>query len=413
VISVNEDRLIADLEALGRIGRGPAGGLGRTSFSDADDAARAWYLGRCADAGLTVAIDGLHNVVATAPAIDPGMTSRPAVWSGSHIDTVPNGGQFDGALGAIAALECVRRIHEEALSLHRPVCSVVYSDEESNYAHLLGSSGLVRGYTRSELEGLVGRDGDRFVDAFEAAGGSIDLATRTKIDPRSLAATVELHIEQGPTLERLGFCIGIVTGIVGLGGGLVTFLGRADHAGTTPMSMRKDALLAACEFVAALPNLAKSTGPAAVATCGRIDVEPGGANVVPEIARVTVDFRDPDAQGLAALEAAIRATAISVGDRHDLDVRIVLDERIPPAPLDPRVQETIADSAASRGLSSMPLPSGAGHDSQNMATLAPTGMIFVPSVGGRSHCPEELTSWPDVVNGANVLLDTLIRLASS
>lgn len=412
-LSVNEDRLIADLKALGQIGRVPAGGLSRTSFSDADNAARAWYLGRCADAGLTVAVDGLQNVVVTAPPVDPDLASRPAVWSGSHIDTVPNGGQFDGALGAIAALECVRRIHEEALILHRPIFSVVYSDEEGNYSHLLGSSGLVRGYSRSELENLVGRDGNRFVDAFEAAGGSTDLATRTKIDPSSLSATVELHIEQGPTLERLGCQIGIVTDIVGLGGGLVTFRGRADHAGTTPMNMRKDALLAASAFVVAVPHLAERAGRRAVATCGRIEVEPGGANVVPETARVAVDFRDPDAMKLSELEAAIRATAISIGSQYGIDVQITFDERIPPTQLDPHVQEAIAESAASRGLSSMLLPSGAGHDSQNMAVLAPTGMIFVPSVGGRSHCPEELTSWPDVVNGANVLLDTLVRLASS
>ncbi|MDQ0754913.1 N-carbamoyl-L-amino-acid hydrolase [Arthrobacter sp. B3I4] len=388
-----------------------SGGISRSSFSAADTEARAWYRARCADAGLSVREDGVGNLIVSSPNAAAQIAERPAVWSGSHLDTVPNGGQFDGALGALAALECLRRIHEEGIELERPVCSIVYTDEEGNFAHLLGSSAMARGYSRAELEAMVGRDGDRFVDTFIAAGGDLTAATRTKIDPATLHSTVELHIEQGPTLEALGHQIGVVTGIVGLGGGEVTFRGRADHAGTTPMNQRKDAMVAAGAFVAALPELAPQTSDRSVITCGMVTVSPGSANVIPDSARVSVDFRDPVRENVAALEAAIRNTARDIAARYGLAVTVDLEDSIPPAPLNSGIQDIIASRAEARGLSSWPMPSGAGHDSQNLAPLVPTGMIFVPSIGGRSHCPEEDTSWADVENGANVLLDTLIQLA--
>lgn len=410
-LNVNAPRLIADLKALGRIGRVGAGGISRASFSAADTEARGWYRARCAEAGLLVREDGVGNLIVSSPQMAAAVVARPAVWSGSHLDTVPNGGQFDGALGALAALECLRRIHEEGIELQRPVFSIVYTDEEGNFAHLLGSSALARGYSRAEFEAMTGRDGDRFVDTFTAAGGDLSAATQTKIDPRSLHATVELHIEQGPTLEAMGHQIGVVTGIVGLGGGTVTFRGRADHAGTTPMDQRRDALVAAGAFVVALPELAPLISDRSVITCGMVSISPGSANVIPESAQVSVDFRDPRWEKVGALETAIRNTARDIAERYGVRVSVDLEKSIPPAPLDGGVQDIIAASAAARGLSSVPVPSGAGHDSQNLAPLVPTGMIFVPSIDGRSHCPEENTSWADVENGANVLLDTLIQLA--
>ncbi len=369
-------------------------------------------MSRCAEAGLAVKIDGIGNMIVCSPNVSAEVASRPAVWSGSHIDTVPSGGQFDGALGAVAALECLRRIHEEGIALNRPVCVAVYSDEEGNFSSLLGSSALVRGYSRDELDAMIGRDGDHFVDTFEAAGGDIDAATRTRIASGSLHATVELHIEQGPFLEQLGHQIGIVTGIVGMGGGVVTFRGRSDHAGTTPMAVRRDALVAAGAFLASCPSLATSTSSRAVVTCGLISVEPASANVVPGVARVTIDFRDPDADRMVTLETKIIDTARSIAEEHHLDVDFDFERTIQPAPLDAKIQGMIEGNAKARGLVASRLSSAAGHDSQNMALVAPTGMIFVPSIGGRSHCPEESTSWADVENGANVLLDTIIQLAT-
>ena len=407
-LSVNGARLRADLQALGDIGRGPGGGVSRTSFSVEDARARAWYQARCAEAGLSVEVDGIGNMLVSAPGHDTGV---PAVWTGSHIDSVPDGGAFDGALGAMAALECVRRLHETAAPLRRPVRAVVYSDEEGNYTHLFGSSALARGFTREELDQLTGRAGDRFVDTFVAAGWNLDRATRTRVDPATIHSTVELHIEQGPHLHRLGHQIGIVTGIVGLGGGTITFHGRADHAGTTPMDMRQDALTAASALIVQFADIAASVSDRAVVTAGILTVRPGSTNVVPATATLSVDYRDPQLARLEALGAAIAASADAVARRHGVEVTFDVERPIPPAPLDEGIQRIVARSAAARGLTATPLPSGAGHDSQNMATLVPTGMIFVPSIGGRSHSPEENTDWTDVENGANVLLDTVIALA--
>ena len=237
-LSVDADRLRTDLQTLGEIGRGPGGGITRTSFSADDRQARDWYQARCADAGLTVQVDGLGNMFA-----DAGHEPRvPAVWSGSHIDTVPDGGAFDGALGVVAALECVRRLAEEGIALRRPVRAAVFTDEEGNYTRLLGSSALTRGFAHDDLQAMVGRDGDRLVDAMSTGGWDLDALPDRPVDPASVYAFVELHIEQGPKLEAAATEIGVVSSIVGLGGAVVEFHGRADHAGTTPMTQRQDPL---------------------------------------------------------------------------------------------------------------------------------------------------------------------------
>jgi beta-ureidopropionase / N-carbamoyl-L-amino-acid hydrolase len=408
-LSVDARRLRADLQALSEIGREPGGGISRISFSAADLQAREWYQSAGRDAGLIVRVDGIGNMVTDAGG-DP---AAAAVWSGSHLDTVPSGGAFDGALGAVAALECVRRIAEEGIALRRPVRAVVFADEEGNYSHLLGSSALVRGFTAGQVEEMTGRDGDRLTDAISAAGWDPGRLTDTRVSANAIYAFAELHIEQGPKLEAAGTQIGVVSSIVGLGGAVVEFHGRADHAGTTPMTARQDPMLAAADLIAGLPGIAASVSPAAVATCGRVDAHPGGANVVPDLVSVTLDFRDPDAANLAALSARISARAAQAARAHGVTAAWLPDEQIAPTSLDARMQAVISGHAASLELSNASMPSGAGHDAQNMATIAPTGMIFVPSAGGRSHCPDEHTDWDDVTNGANVLLNTLIELATA
>jgi beta-ureidopropionase / N-carbamoyl-L-amino-acid hydrolase len=408
-LSVNARRLRADLETLGQIGRNPGGGITRTSFSAADMQAREWYRSACRRAGLNLRVDAIGNMFADAGS-DPAVA---AVCSGSHIDTVPDGGAFDGAVGALAALECVRRIAEEGISLRRPVHAIVFADEEGNYSHLLGSSALTRGFTHGQVEDMVGRDGDRLVDAMSATGWDVGGLTGTRIDAAAVDAFVELHIEQGPKLDEAGIPIGVVSSIVGLGGGVVEFRGRADHAGTTPMTSRQDPMRAAAEIITALPGIAASVSDAAVATCGRVDTVPGGANVVPSLVRVTLDFRDPDAAKLDLLGDRIRARAVEAARTHGAGCAWLPDPQIAPTGLNPRVRSIIEKQAAGLLLSTASLPSGAGHDAQNMATIAPTGMIFIPSSGGRSHCPEEHTDYSDVTNGANVLLNTLLELATA
>ncbi len=408
-LRVDGDRLLRDLAELAEIGGDPAGGLSRTAFSPADARAREWYASKCEEAGLAVELDGLGNMVA-------GLASDedvPPVWSGSHIDTVPQGGAFDGALGAVAALECVRRLAESGQRLRRPVRSVVFSDEEGNYGHLLGSTAMRRGFTEEELAAMTGREGDRLVDALDRFAWARGPRTRPLLESARLHAFVELHIEQGPNLERQGTRIGVVSSIVGLCGGMVRFSGRTDHAGTTPMDARGDALLAAARFISAMPEVARNSGPASVVTTGRVRVEPGGANQVPGLAEVLLDFRAPEREKIVLMEQAIGRAASEAAAAFGVAASWLPDEVVDPVPLDEGIRQLIRSSAEGLGLNTMDIPSGAGHDSQNMAKLTPTAMIFVPSRDGRSHSPAEYTADDDVVAGADVLLATLLQLADS
>jgi N-carbamoyl-L-amino-acid hydrolase len=409
--SVSAQRLRRDLEHVAGYGATASGGVGRTSFSAADRQVRAWLAAECEKAGLALRTDGIGNVFVRLDA--PGAPAgTPPVWAGSHLDSVPEGGRFDGALGSLAALEVARRLAEERVPLRRPVEVVVFADEEGNYHHLLGSTALVRDFTPDELAGLRGRDGDRLVEALQAMGWDVGAAGRTAVRPGDVHAYVELHIEQGSVLERAGATIGVVTAIVGMGGGHLEFRGRQDHAGTTPMPLRRDALRGAGDLVVRLPEVARSVSEDAVVTCGIVQVEPGGANVVPGLVRMSLDFRDPDRRRLLDLEEAVAAAAREAADRHDLEVTYTRESITDPVPLNPRMQDLVASVAADRDLPTLHLPSGAGHDAQNMARLAPAGMIFVPSVDGRSHSPAEWSTWEDVEAGANVLLGTVHALAT-
>ena len=409
VVRVNVSRLTGDLRELSGFGRLPGGGVTRTSYSAADLQARSWFVARCNAAGLEVSSDGLGNLLARLdPAgCDP---SVPAVWTGSHLDTVPEGGAYDGAVGVLSALECLRRLSEERVALVRPVQLVMFADEEGCYHHLLGSTGLARGLSREQLADRRGRDGTRLVDALAGAGLDLDGAASTVIDPAQVHAYVELHIEQGPVLESAGINIGVVTSIVGIGGGTVGFTGRADHAGTTPMPARHDALRAAGHFLVRLPDAAAEVSEQAVITCGLIDVTPGATNVVPATAELQLDYRDVSMPRMLALGDGIVRSAQAAALECGVTAYVRFEDTVEPVLLDDGVQDAVEQAAASLGYSSRRMPSGAGHDAQNMAKIAAAGMIFVPSVDGRSHTKEEYTSPEDIEHGANVLLETLINL---
>lgn len=407
-LAVNAARLLSDLEALAGFGATPDGGVSRTSFSEADVAARAWLHERCAAAGLRSWTDGAGNIRAGLDG-PPG----PALWTGSHLDSVPNGGRFDGALGVLCALECLRRLAEERVRLARPVELIVFADEEGNYHQLFGSRAAVLGFDRETLDELVGRDGDPLPDALSRIGSDTHAAARAALSPGEVHAFVELHIEQGPVLESEGTDVGVVTSIVGLGAGELRFDGSPDHAGTTPMRSRRDALQGAGAFLAGLPEVARSVSEEAVVTCGRLAVRPGANNVVPRQAVLQLDYRDPDAERLVALERAITDYAAECAARRDLAPSFTRHSVTDPVPLHPDIIAVIERAAEARGRSYRRLPSGAGHDSQLMATVAATGMIFVPSAGGRSHSPAEWTEPAHVEAGANVLLETVRTLATS
>jgi N-carbamoyl-L-amino-acid hydrolase len=360
---VSGARLRRDLEHVAGYGATASGGVGRTSFSAADRQMRAWLVEESAAAGLTLRTDGIGNVFIRVEA--PGTPAdTPPVWTGSHLDSVPGGGRFDGALGSLAALEVARRLAEEKVSLRRPVEVAIFADEEGKYHHLLGSTAVARGFTSEELTQLRGRDGDRLVDALDRMGWSLAAAIRTTVPPGDVHAFIELHIEQGSVLESAGARIGVVTAIVGMGGGHLEFRGRQDHAGTTPMPLRRDALRGASDLLLRLPDVARSVSETAVVTRGILHLEPGGANVVPGLARLQLDFRDSDRQRILALEEAIVAAAREAAERHDVEVTYTRESITDPVPLDPRMQELVSSVAAGQGLQTARLPSGAGHDAQ-------------------------------------------------
>ena len=337
---------------------------------------------------------------------------RAEVWTGSHLDTVPEGGAFDGAVGAVAALECVRAIAEAGNELPHPVRAGVFADEEGYFGgRLLGSFGLAHGYQRTELDSITGVRGERLAEVLAGWRWASGDATGTRMPPGRIHAFVELHIEQGPRLEQEQTDIGVVTAITGLCGARVEFVGEPGHAGTTPMAGRHDALVGAAAFVAALPELAAAVSADAVVTCGTLQVWPGAGNVIPGRVSLTLDFRDPDRERLATLRDRLEAAAVATAAAHRLTAAWHGHPLIDPVPMHDGVRRAIIESADALGLSRMDLPSRAGHDSQNMARLGPAGMIFVPSRGGRSHAADEYTSFDAIAAGADVLLATLLDLA--
>ncbi len=333
------------------------------------------------------------------------------MWTGSHLDTVPDGGPFDGILGSVAAIEVLRTIAENQVSLARPVEAVIFADEEGNYHHLLGSRALVEDFSWDRLENFQGRDGDLLTDALEGMGWDPLQATDTAVGGAAVDSFFELHIEQGPVLESQGFDIGIVTSIVGLGAAEVVFLGRQDHAGTTPMHQRIDPMIATGTFLSHLPDIASAVSDEAVITSGLIDVQPGGANIVPRKVTLTVDFRASQDRELELLQEHMIASAKRATSGTEVVADVRVSSMTSPVQMDVALREDLNDLAAARGYRATSIASGAGHDSQNMARLAPTAMIFVPSIGGRSHTPEELSTWDDVEKGSNLLLDAVLRRA--
>ncbi len=407
---INLDRLLGDIEALGRFGATDRGGVNRPVYSDADLGARQWLEAAAIDAGLGFRSDAIGNCFLTLAGAQP---NEPKVWTGSHIDTVPDGGRLDGAYGVLSGLECLRTLVEVGFVPARTIEVVAFADEEGAYGSFLGSRALADGLAADYLTGLAGRHGEPLADGLARIGSSIDaVVAQAPISADEVAAFVELHIEQGPVLEDAGLDIGVVTDIVEVAHGFVTFLGQADHAGTTPMALRRDATRAAGSFLTGLPTVPADHGSrTAVSTCGMIGVEPGAANIVVEEIRLSLDVRDR-AGNVPALQGAVEELARRSADEHGLNHRLQWTSLTPGVALDGGMQQQVADAADRVGVSHHRMVSGAGHDAQVMARVVPTGMIFVPSKNGRSHSPVESTAPSDLETGANVLLETLIGTAT-
>ncbi len=408
-MKVNAARLKADLERLAEFGRQPTGAISRTALSEADIQARRWYAEQASAAGLSVHTDAVGNVTAAC-----GNGGEPAVWTGSHLDSVPEGGAFDGALGAMVALECVRCLHEQGVSLQRPVVAVAFSDEEGTFFGYLGSKALAGMLDPQALADVTDQHGTTLPDALRRLGTDLSEVPGCALPDGAVHSFIELHIEQGPVLESIGAAIGSVTHIVGVRRGRYRFDGRPDHAGTTPMHLRQDPVRAAAAFLDQLVEVPARAGrPDAVVTCGRVDLRPGAHNVVPAVAEVSLDFRDTSVDGLDLLEERLDRAAHASAARHNVAVSVERESTTDPVDLDPDLCDAISLAAKRRDLTAHRMPSGAGHDAQVMAQIAPVGMLFVPSQDGRSHSRWEQTAWPDIEHGANVLLDTLVAVAGS
>jgi N-carbamoyl-L-amino-acid hydrolase len=403
VPTVDRDRLAADFEALAAIGATPEGGVARPTFGDAHFAARAWFLERAGAAGLETHVDpaGNHSAVLRSRA-----AGAPTLLLGSHLDSVPDGGRFDGALGVVAALEVLRSVQDAGLELAVTLEVIDFTDEEGTLVGLFGSWAVAGALEPGTLQAPRGGR-EALVDGLARAGLEEARLADARRDPASLAGYLELHIEQGPVLEREGVDIGVVTGIVGSRSFRITFSGASGHAGTTPMEARRDAGVAASAFVVAVRDAVVRGYPGCVATVGSLAFEPGAFNVIPGRARLALEFRSLDSAQLDALEAELLALAGSQG----VEVEIEPVGHWEPTPLDATVQQAIRSAAEALGLSTRELPSGAGHDAQALATVTRSGMLFVPSQAGISHAPTEYTAWDDCVNGANVLLGAALALA--
>jgi N-carbamoyl-L-amino-acid hydrolase len=402
-VRVQGERINAHLQALAQFGKNPQGGVSRVAYSDADVAGRAYVLGLMREAGLSVHVDAAGNLVGRREGTEPGL--QPVVI-GSHIDSVPEGGNYDGDVGSLAAIEVAQMLKERGVALRHPLEVIVFSNEEGV---MLGSTALTHGIDEARLN-LVSQSGKTVRDGVQLIGGDVLKLPTVQRPPGSVAAYLELHIEQGAVLEQSARQIGVVEGIVGIIDCEVTVQGFANHAGTTPMNQRHDALLAAARFIEAVNRIVTAIPGRQVGTVGWVRAEPGAYNVVPGKVVLGLEIRDLEADKIKALYAEVVKEAEVIGRQSGTTFQFEPHAMSEPALTDTHLQAVIAQSAQALQLSTQRLPSGAGHDAQEMAALGPIGMIFIPSVGGISHSPKEYSRPGDIENGANVLLESLRRV---
>lgn len=408
---INPQRLKARIDAINALGQDPSGGYTRLAFSEKDRQARALIKEMMWEAGLRTGQDAAGNIWGDL------CDSRPAkgfIASGSHIDTVQNGGPFDGLLGSIAAIEVLQSVNEQTLSLKRPLRAIVFSDEEGARfgSGMIGSKSIAGSALDAPLESYVDKAGTSLTEAMESLGLDPRNLSQAKAAQGTYQAFVELHIEQSVVLEQHNRQIGIVTGIKGPYWMRGSFFGESNHAGGTPMNLRHDALVAAANFAAEAERIASKLGEQFVATIGVLEVHPGGINTIPGRVDYTVDIRDLDmarrAQGIEMIERAAATSAAQFGVEHRSNCIKCADS----AAMNPAIMQTIEEVCKTKGLPHMRLPSGAFHDTLSMQEICDVGMIFVPSIGGISHSPKENSRWEDIYAGAEVLYSTLVSLAS-
>lgn len=406
--NVDGERLHADLEALAGFSASGGNGITRTTFSQPFQQATQWLMERMREAGLKPRVDAAGNVIGRM-----GPATGPAVVVGSHIDTVPDGGRFDGTLGVVAGLEAARILGRQGKAPRTALEVIAFSDEEGTYVSLFGSRAMLGKVASHELDKPRGPGGETIAAAMRRIGfdpGRVPDAARSSAD---FAAYLELHIEQGPVLQDRGLTIGIVDAIVGLDHADVRFWGEPAHAGTTPMGVRRDAFRGAVRFASrAFEAAGELGGEATRLTYGVIEAEPQVTNVVPYAVRLRQEIRDSTDEAIAALRERTRGIAAQVAIEERLECAFDALSYNPPAAMSRRIRKLLGDICDKRQYGWLEMPSGAGHDAQSLAGTCDTALVFVPSANGHSHRPDEYTPAGDVVKGAQVIADAVLRLCN-
>lgn len=406
---INQERLWTRLMELSEIGKQVGGGVTRFSFTEEDEKAKALVASYMKEAGMTIREDAVGNLIGRR---EGRQKDAPAVLVGSHIDTVPNGGMFDGALGVIAGIEVVQKLNEQHIQHDHPIEVIAFTDEEgSRFGYgMIGSRAIAGTLSAADLQ-QRDQDGITIAKAMKEAGFDPENIADAAKDSTCVKCYVELHIEQGRVLENQGLAAGIVSGIAGPLWMKWTILGEAGHAGATPMNIRKDPLMAAAEIMQYIEEEARNY-PNAVATVGQISVKPGGVNVIPAEAAFTLDLRDINEEIRNQAEERMTAYAQQVCRKRGVEFEVETLQRVDPVPCSEPIQKTIQDAFQKVGIEPFELPSGAGHDGMQFKSFCPIGMIFIRSKNGISHNPAEWSSKEDCGRGTEILYETVLALAS-
>jgi N-carbamoyl-L-amino-acid hydrolase len=402
-LHVNGLRVNTHLAELAQFGKTPEGGTYRLAYSEADLKGREYAMKLMRGAKLDASIDAAGNLVGRRAGGDPSL--KPLVI-GSHIDSVPEGGSYDGQVGSMGAIEVAQTLAENNVTLRHPLEVILFQNEEGG---TIGSHAIAKGLTERELN-LVTNSKKTIREGIKFIGGDPDKLASVVRKPGDIAAYVELHIEQGGILHAEKINIGVVEGIVGINWWDVMIEGFANHAGTTPMNQRRDALLAAAKYIEAVNRVVTSVPGRQVGTVGKIQALPGAYNVIPGKVTTSLGIRDLDSAKIKMLFGKIQEEVRQIERATGTKFEFKQTNETPPAPTDVRIRRVIDEAAKQLGFTTKFMPSGAGHDAQEMANLGPVGMIFVPSVDGISHSPREFSKPEDITNGANTLLHTLLKL---
>jgi hydantoinase/carbamoylase family amidase len=384
------------------------GGYNRIGYSDADMAVRDWFAREMSSDGLAVSRDAVNNLFGRY-----GPAEGPCVMAGSHLDTVPEGGAFDGSLGACVALECVRAIKDAGIEPKTAVVVAATAEEEGRFGGMLGSQTIAGVVTRDWIEQASDADGIRLIDAMTAQGldafGALDAAWA----PGSIEAFLELHIEQGPVLERAGVPLGVANAISGVCFLQVRYEGIANHSGTTPMDMRADAFAGLASFANSITGIIDSFGTKqSRITIGKVELQPNFAHTIPGAAEFSIIIRDTSEGVMHQLREAAVANIAAAANAHGLSHAIEEKSWLAPVSLDVKLHKLLLEEAGKLGCEALDMPSGAGHDTQTMQSVCPAGLVFVPSRNGISHAPQEWSDWADIEKGAQLMLNALVQLSA-